>query len=167
MAINARIETIPAAARVRVRELCARKKCSLRLAAGEMGITPSLLSNYNSGKISPGLKHLLVMARYFKASRLDEIVGSQATRAARNIPVYIQRVAVPRELRPFMWDCPDGKAPLEKMVLRTLNYGNFAELRFVCRKFPVAARHIANTYPDIRRGVRYWVRRLGKAARGA
>ena len=155
------------AVRIRVRELCARKKCSLRRAAADMGISASLLSNYHSGKIGPGLKQLLLMARYFQTARLDELIESRPAQAARNRPVYTRIVTIPRDIRPLLWDCPDGKATLEKVVLRAVSYGNFDQLRLVCRKFPAASRHVANTYPDIRRGVRYWVRRLGKMDRGA
>lgn len=94
--------------------------------------------------------------------RVDRTVG-----ATRISPVYTEHVAVPRELRPFLWDCPDGHAPLEKVVLRALTYGSFNHLRFVCQKFPAAARRVAKTYPDLRRGVRYWVPRLAKRSRAA
>ncbi|MBI4179571.1 helix-turn-helix transcriptional regulator [bacterium] len=170
---NSAVDRKGAGPRVRVRELCARRKCSLRRAATEMSISPSLLSNYNSGKIGPGLLHLLTLAKFFGVSTLDDLVESPGPRGrtagpeSRIRPVYTRRVSIDRKLRPFLWDCPAGKAPAEKVVLRALTHGNFDHVVFVCRKFPLIARHVTDTYPNIRRGVRYWVDKLTKENRAA
>ncbi|NPA42515.1 MAG: hypothetical protein GXO27_00590 [Chlorobi bacterium] len=71
-------------------------------------------------------------------------------------PRYTQPVSVPPEHKSFLWDEKD-QAPLEKYVYRVLSYGNFRDIKNIFVRYPEAAHYVANTYPEIPRGVRYWV----------
>ena len=71
-------------------------------------------------------------------------------------PRYTRPVTIPQEHKPFLWDEKD-EAPLEKYVYRVLAYGNFRDIKSLFRRYPEVAHYVANTYPDLHRGVRYWI----------
>lgn len=75
---------------------------------------------------------------------------------------FKERVEVPREMRQYLWDHPEGSAPLEKMILRVFQYGSFGQLRFIFERYPAACFDIANRYTDVKRGVKYWINEWSK-----
>jgi hypothetical protein len=55
----------------------------------------------------------------------------------RQVPKYRTKAAVPRSMKPLLWDeRGGGKAPLEKLILRVLIYGRFEELHQVYSRHP-------------------------------
>jgi len=64
---------------------------------------------------------------------------------------------VPEELQKFLWDHPDGKAPLEKLLLRTLEYGSFEQIKRIYSMYPEECYDIISRYDNIKRGVKYWI----------
>lgn len=76
----------------------------------------------------------------------------------RIVPRYTEKVAVAKDLQPFLWDHSDGMAPLEKLILRTFRYGDFEQLKRVYEHYPEECRDIVSRYPDIKRGVKYWIK---------
>ena len=84
-------------------------------------------------------------------------------RNASSLPVripwrYHRRVHLPTAFRSLVWDEHGGTVPLEKLILRIVTYGTFDELSWVYRTYPEETFDLVQRYPDIRRGVRYWVR---------
>ena len=71
---------------------------------------------------------------------------------------YFEKVDIPEQLKPYLWDC-EGRAPLEKLIYRTLIYGSFDDLRLIFRLYPEQTYRISLKYPDIHRGVRYWIKK--------
>ena len=71
---------------------------------------------------------------------------------------YTRSVTIPERFTPLFWDEPEGKTILEKFILRLLNYGNFEEIKWVYDSYPDETYDIAMRYPDIRRGVRFWIK---------
>uniref|UniRef100_A0A832EJP5 Uncharacterized protein n=1 Tax=Desulfacinum infernum TaxID=35837 RepID=A0A832EJP5_9BACT len=72
--------------------------------------------------------------------------------------VYKEWVPVPPRFAAYVWDPLDGKAPLEDLVHKVLVYGNFEDIREIYALYPQAVFHVALTYSDIHRGVRYWIK---------
>jgi len=64
---------------------------------------------------------------------------------------------VPKELQKFLWDHPDGKAPLEKLLLRTFEYGSFEQIKKYFRLYPEECYDLISRYDTIKRGVKYWI----------
>jgi len=71
---------------------------------------------------------------------------------------YFEYVKIPEEFKLYLWDYKD-KAPLEMLILRTLTYGSFEEVEKIYRLYPEETYNIAMKYPDIKRGVKFWVKR--------
>ncbi|RMH54648.1 MAG: hypothetical protein D6679_13165 [Candidatus Hydrogenedentota bacterium] len=69
-----------------------------------------------------------------------------------------QEVEVPEVWRRYLWDYPDGFAPLEKLLVRVLEHGDFTEISQLYSRYPKETFETANRY-SVRRGVRYWLRR--------
>lgn len=72
---------------------------------------------------------------------------------------FPQKVVVPRAFARHLWDHPDARAPLEKLVLRVLERGRFDEIRRLYRRYPREAASVVRRYAGLRRGVRYWIGR--------
>ncbi len=70
---------------------------------------------------------------------------------------YTQKVPIPDECKSMLWD-EQGNAPLEKLIFRVLQYGNFDELQLIYSLYPQETTDIASRYPDIRRGVKFWIK---------
>ncbi len=70
---------------------------------------------------------------------------------------YTQMVSVPKEWRVWLWD-EGEKAPLEKIIYRILTYGRFEDIRRVYKMYPKETYELAFRYPDIKRGVRFWIK---------
>ena len=70
---------------------------------------------------------------------------------------YLREVPVPKEWRVWLWD-EDVKAPLEKLIYRVLTYGKFEDIRKIYEMYPQETYELAFRYPDIKRGVRFWLK---------
>lgn len=73
-------------------------------------------------------------------------------------PEYIQPIEIPDNLQMLFWDCPEQKTYLEKFIKRILDYGNFEEIKWCFEHYPNETFVIAFKYPDMRRGVKFWIR---------
>ncbi len=73
-------------------------------------------------------------------------------------PEYIKYIEIPDELQALFWDCPERKTYLEKFIKRILDYGNFDEIKWVYQQYPEETFRIVFKYPDIRRGVKFWIK---------
>lgn len=76
----------------------------------------------------------------------------------RKPSVYKEWVVVPPRFAHLVWDAHEGKAPLEELVHRVLVYGKFEDIRDIYSLYPEAVTHVGLTYPDIHRGVRFWIK---------
>lgn len=76
---------------------------------------------------------------------------------SRIIPKYTKMVRVPAKYAKYLWDHKGIKVPLEKYLLRMLMYGDFENVKFFFSKYPEEVHYISNQYPQIDRGVRYWI----------
>ncbi|BAT70873.1 conserved hypothetical protein [Thermosulfidibacter takaii ABI70S6] len=70
---------------------------------------------------------------------------------------YTQEVKIPEKLKTYLWDHQD-QAPLEKLIYRTLYYGSYDDIKFIFSLYPDETLKICLKYPDIHRGVRYWIK---------
>jgi hypothetical protein len=78
--------------------------------------------------------------------------------AKRIKPKFLQKVKIPKKFKKFFWDCPNNKTYLEKFILRILQYGTFEDINSLYKKFPNETFHIAFKYPEIKRGVKFWIK---------
>ena len=78
---------------------------------------------------------------------------------------YPQKVQVPERFRRYLWDYGDY-APLERLITRVLRYGDFEEIREIYEKYPEETFTLAMRYPDVKRGVRFWIRRWHERSDG-
>ena len=70
---------------------------------------------------------------------------------------YFEKVDIPEKLRIYMWDCGND-AYLEMLLLKTLTYGSFEDIKLIFELYPEQTYKIAFKYPEIPRGARYWVK---------
>lgn len=82
---------------------------------------------------------------------------------------YTRAVPIPADYRPYLWDYPGEKAPLEVILKRVLTYGGFEDLKWLMSEYPNETLDLVERYssaPFCRegrmRGVRVWVRELSK-----
>ena len=73
-------------------------------------------------------------------------------------PIYKEWVEVPDCFRKIVWDALDGKSPLEDIILKVLMYGSFEEIKKLFKMYPEETYNVAFRYPEIKRGVRYWIK---------
>lgn len=73
----------------------------------------------------------------------------------------------PEEFRPFLWEHSGKKAPLERILIRVLSYGNLPAIKWAVREYPEETQEILERYAKApfcsegrMRGVRFWVKRL-------
>lgn len=71
---------------------------------------------------------------------------------------YFEKVSIPKRYKRFFWDHPEGKVYLEKFILRVLIYGDFEDIKMLYKKYPCQTLDIAFRYPEIKRGVKFWLR---------
>ena len=71
---------------------------------------------------------------------------------------YFKEVKIPEEFKIYLWDYEE-KAPVEILVLRVLKYGNFEEIKKIYNLFPEETYKIAFKYHQIKRGVKFWIKR--------
>ncbi len=86
------------------------------------------------------------------------ITEKNSRKPQRIKPTYKAIVRIPKKYKPFFWDCPEGKVILEKFILRILQYGRFDDLKWIYKKYPEETCEIAFKYPEIKRGVRFWIK---------
>jgi len=70
---------------------------------------------------------------------------------------YKEEVTVPERYRKYLWDHPEGRAPLEKFIYRLLAYGRFEDIKWLYQRYPAETKDIVMRYRDIKRGVRFWI----------
>jgi len=87
----------------------------------------------------------------------DELILRTRGKSQRIKTRFQQMVDVPADLKAYLWDHPGGKAPLEKLILRVCEYGHFGQLKTIYQQYPDECYDIINRYPDIKRGVKYWI----------
>lgn len=75
-------------------------------------------------------------------------------------PKFLKKVKIAQKHRAFLWDYTDSKPSLETYLLRVLTYGDFEDIKQLCKKNPIETKDIAFRYPEIERGVKFWVNRL-------
>jgi len=73
-------------------------------------------------------------------------------------PEFTELIEVPEAFRPFLWDHPGGKAPLEKVIYRLLVYASFESIQWLMTHYPEATYRLALKYQDVPRGARFWVK---------
>lgn len=73
-------------------------------------------------------------------------------------PSHKAFVKIPEKYKLFFWDCSEGKVILEKFILRILQYGGFEDLKWLYRNYPEETYEIAIKYPEIKRGVKFWIK---------
>ncbi len=71
---------------------------------------------------------------------------------------YSNFVKIPSEFKPYLWEY-EKTAPLEILILRVLTYGNFEELKKIYSLYPEETYKIAFKYPEIKRGVKFWIKK--------
>jgi len=71
---------------------------------------------------------------------------------------YEEKVKIPEEFKMYLWEYKE-KAPLEILIIRVLKYGDFEEIREIYKMYPEQVYKISTKYPNIKRGVRFWIRR--------
>jgi hypothetical protein len=70
--------------------------------------------------------------------------------------VYTHSVPIPEHLQSLLWD-EQGYVPLEKLITRVLDYGNYDEIKYIYDTFPQETTDITFRYPHIKRGVKFWI----------
>ena len=77
----------------------------------------------------------------------------------RIVPKYTEWIEIPERFRAFVWDALEGKTPLEDIILKVLLYGKFEDIRDAFALYPDAVIHVALSYPEIHRGIRFWIKK--------
>ncbi len=72
---------------------------------------------------------------------------------------YKQKVEIPSKYKKFFWDEPEGVTFLEKFILRILKYGDFEDIKWLYQKYPEETYAITFKYPDIKRGIKFWMKK--------
>lgn len=71
---------------------------------------------------------------------------------------YFERVGIPERFSRYLWDYRQ-EAPLEILILRVLKYGSFEEIKNIFELYPDETYRISMKYPEIKRGVKFWIKR--------
>ncbi|MCM8776869.1 MAG: hypothetical protein NC905_01200 [Candidatus Omnitrophica bacterium] len=71
---------------------------------------------------------------------------------------YRETVTIPEKYKDLFWDCKENTI-LEKYILRILTYGNLEDIKEVYNKYPEETFDITFKYPEIKRGVKFWIKR--------
>ncbi|GAB5047484.1 hypothetical protein [Thermodesulfovibrio sp. TK110] len=71
---------------------------------------------------------------------------------------YFEKVRIPERFAKYLWDYKE-EAPLEMIILRVLKYGSFDEIEELFKLYPEETYKIAMKYPEVKRGVRFWIKR--------
>lgn len=71
---------------------------------------------------------------------------------------YKELVRIPNEFKIYLWEYVDY-TNLELLIKRVLTYGSFEEVKKIYNMYPDETYRIAFKYPEIKRGVRFWIKR--------
>ncbi|ACI21689.1 hypothetical protein [Thermodesulfovibrio yellowstonii] len=71
---------------------------------------------------------------------------------------YFSKVQIPEKFARYLWDYKE-ESPLEILILRVLKYGSFEEVNAIFELYPEETYKIAMKYPEIKRGVKFWIKR--------
>lgn len=71
---------------------------------------------------------------------------------------YKEQVNISESLKILFWDEPKKKIPLEKLIKRIFEYGNFEELKKIYSMYPDQCFEFTSRYTETKRGVKYWIR---------
>jgi len=71
---------------------------------------------------------------------------------------FLESTKIPEEFKIYLWEYKK-EVPVEILILRVLKYGNFDEIKRIYDLFPEQTYKIAFKYPQIKRGVKFWVKR--------
>lgn len=71
---------------------------------------------------------------------------------------YPQYISFPSKYKKFLWEYPNQKAPLEKIIHRIFTYGSFDDIRWLYEKYPKEALTLSKKYNNIKRGVKFWIK---------
>ncbi|RLF48948.1 MAG: hypothetical protein DRN19_06095 [Thermoplasmata archaeon] len=74
---------------------------------------------------------------------------------------YIKSIKIPESLKLYLWEYQDY-APLEILILRTLTYGSFEDIKKFTIYILKKTYKIALKYSQIKRGIKYWIERWKK-----
>lgn len=70
---------------------------------------------------------------------------------------YFEKIKIPEKFKRYLWDYKE-EVSLEILILRILKYGKFEEIREIFELYPDETYKIAIKYPDVKRGVKFWIR---------
>ncbi len=73
-------------------------------------------------------------------------------------PSYPEKLPIPHGIKKYLWEY-NKTAPLEKIILRVLLYGKIEEIKKIYLLYPEETSVTAGKYPDIKRGVLFWIKR--------
>mgnify|MGYP000960760970 CR=1 FL=1 len=73
-------------------------------------------------------------------------------------PGYTEELSIPCGMEKYLWE-HKKTAPLEKIILRVLLYGKFEEIKQLFILYPKETLSTSDKYPEIKRGVRFWIKR--------
>lgn len=71
---------------------------------------------------------------------------------------FTEKVSIPDTFKNYLWEYKDF-APLEILIKRVLQYGNFEEIKEIFELYPNETFHIVLKYQDLRRGVKFWIKK--------
>lgn len=71
---------------------------------------------------------------------------------------YFEKVKIPERFTRYLWDYKE-EAPLEMLIFRVLKYGSCEEIEEIFNLYPNETYRLAMKYPDIKRGVKFWIKR--------
>ena len=70
---------------------------------------------------------------------------------------YSGTVPFPDKYKKFLWEYPNRRAPLEKLIYRIFTYGKFDDIRWLYEKYPDQSYELSKKYFDVKRGVKFWI----------
>ncbi len=79
-------------------------------------------------------------------------------------PTYKEKSSIPCGMEKYLWE-HKKTAPLEKIILRVLQYGSFKEKKKIYILYPSETFLTAGKYPEIKRGVRFWIKKTTGSCR--
>lgn len=75
---------------------------------------------------------------------------------------FEKKVKIPQFAKKYLWEYK-ATAPLEIIIKRVLQYGDFEEIQKLNNLYKEETYTIALKYPDIKRGVKFWIQRWKKS----
>jgi len=74
-------------------------------------------------------------------------------------PEYTQQIEMPSAYSHLLWDHPNGRAPLEKVIHRLLIYADIDKIKWLMTNYPQITYQLITKYPDVPRGAKFWVKK--------